>query len=232
MDVTSYYFIRKEKTSLNRQNISKMTYILILGIWTWFCIAKIPQYQEAQRIKVYQEEQQLLLELCSDIYYITEVHNTTPVVIEKPYKEVTAENKIEEVLDPPKYADPDLILLAQLIESEGGIENYQCKLYIGSVVLNRMTSDNHPDGLRDVIFENEPCIQFSVTQKDSKGHRPIDCEPSEDSLKAAAELLTYGTQLPKDVLVFYSTSCVSNWVNSRKTYTQVGNTVFAYAYSK
>lgn len=245
MDVISYYFIRKEKTSLSKKKvIINATYVIILGAWAWFCAVKVPQYQEAQRSKVHQQEQQVLREMHPENYYITEIYsNDAQVIIENIQQAEEEEKKekeqeftahvtgITEPLDSPEYTEADLNLLAQLIEAEGGIESYQCKLYIGSVVLNRMTSDRHPDSLREVIFEDDPCVQFSVTIKNTKGNRPIDCEPSEDSINAAAELLTNGTQLPENVLVFYSTSCKGNWVNSRKTYVQIDHTIFAYDYS-
>ena len=238
MDVISFCFIRKERISLNKRRklTTSLCLLLLLSIEVPFCFIKVPKYQEEQRIKMQRQEQQYLKELRTTPYIV----NQTNVVLnpiglhDEPMIEVQTLTKTEEVkeVDPPKYTDPDLILLAQLIEAEGGTESYQCKLYIGSVVLNRMISDNHPDGLSDVIFEEAPCTQFSVTIPDKNGNRPIDCIPSEDSLDAAAELLTYGTQLPKEVLVFYSESCDTGWVVNRKTYTQVDHTIFAYAHSK
>ena len=126
------------------------------------------------------------------------------------------------------YSESEVHLLARLIEAEGGITNYQCKLYIGSVVLNRMTSNNYPNTLEEVIFDRKPCVQFSVIIKKDDGSIPIECEPSEDSLKAAEELLTNGTQLPQEVMVFYADSITNNWVNTRKVYTKVDNVIFAY----
>ena len=91
-----------------------------------------------------------------------------------------------------------------------------------------MTSDRYPNTLEEVIFDRKPCVQFSVIIKNEKGHRPIDCTPSKDSLKAAEELLTNGTQLPEDILVFYAESVSGNWVNTRKTYTHEDGVIFAY----
>lgn len=234
MDVISFYSIRREKTSLTSSRILKLNYILILGIWFIFCITELPQLQEQQRI-INTPEQPILLQ---PEPYIPKSIPTSPkkeivvATIEPNIEEFTEEVETEE-FDPPKYTDENLILLARLIEAEGGIESYQCKLYIGSVVLNRMTSDEFPDSLQDVIFQvnNNGTHQFSVTMVREDGTRAIDCTPSEESLEAAAELLTYGTQLPGDVMVFYTENCKGNWVNTRETYTQVDHTIFAYIYA-
>lgn len=201
---------------------------LLLGAWIIFCIFELPELQEKQRQKTYEQEQQIITEVKMPPLY-SESEPSAPVDINiMPQPPVI----VPEEEDPPKYTDPDLILLAQLIESEGGIESYECKLYIGSVVLNRMMHDSFPDGLRDVIFQvsDNGVHQFSVTRVRKDGTRAIDCEPSEESLDAAAELLTYGTQLPKDVVVFYTENCNGEWVTTRETHTQVDHTIFAYAH--
>lgn len=206
-------------------------YGLILGAWTLFCVCEIPELQKQQRMEVQAHEKLVLSEVQMSPKEI-ETHDVVKQSITPTVEEVEVVPDNEEVEDPPKYTDPDLILFAQLIEAEGGIESYECKLYIGSVVLNRMMHDEFPDGLRDVIFQvgEDGVHQFSVTKVRKDGTRAIDCEPSEESLDAAAELLTYGTQLPHDVVVFYTENCKSDWVTTRETYTQVDHTIFAFAH--
>ena len=209
---------------MNKWNLKFFIFGLLIGSWLMFCIFKLPELQLEQRQKTQAQEPPLVTVLPQE---------SEPKIITPPV-EVVEESVIEEQIDYPKYTDPDLILLAQLIEAEGGIESYQCKLYIGSVVLNRMMHDDFPDGLKDVIFQvtDNEVHQFSVTRVRKDGTRAIDCEPSEESLNAAAELLTYGTQLPQDVVVFYTEGCDSSWVNTRATHTQVDHTIFAFSYAK
>lgn len=234
MDVISSYFTKRGKISLNKRLLKTFIYGIILGAWAIFCICAIPKLQEQQRQKVRAQERQILQEIRAE--QSTYTRDTTFILESSapPIEQVTKTQEQITAIDPPKYIDKDLILLAQLIEAEGGIESYQCKLYIGSVVLNRMVSDEFPDNLYDVIFQvnNNGVHQFSVTMVNQNGTRAIDCEPSEDSLSAAAELLTYGTQLPEDVMVFYTENCKGKWVNNRETYTQIDNTIFAYIYAK
>lgn len=222
---------------MDKQNVKYLTYGFIIGAWVLFCICKLPELQEQQRMKVYAQEQQILDDMREAQKVVIPITTSIAedVIIED---EMEIEEEIIPLLDAtedyPKYTDPDLILLAQLIEAEGGIESYQCKLYIGSVVLNRMTHKDFPDGLRDVIFQvNANGVhQFSVTMVREDGTQAIDCEPSKESLDAAAEILTYGTQLPEDVVVFYTENCKGNWVTTRETYTQVDHTIFAYAHKE
>lgn len=221
MDVISYYSIRREKTSLNKYILQYSLCGIILLAWLLFCIYKLPELQQRQYTEVKEQEQAIIASMKTSPYYgeiPTVQKGTTIVTTEK----VPVYN----------YTEEDLYLLAQLIQAEGGIESYECKLYIGSVVLNRMESDKFPDTLYDVIFQRNSngTAQFSVTITQADGTRAIDCVPSEDSLAAATELLNDGTQLPEDVVVFYAEYCNDSWVTSRTAFTQVDRTIFAYAY--
>jgi spore germination cell wall hydrolase CwlJ-like protein len=208
------------------RKLKYIAYALFIGAWAIFCIVVLPHLQKEQRIKQQEREQQILSEVATN--NITKTVYTTPV---KEVIEIQDEDIVENF---PKYTDENLILLAQLIEAEGSIESRQCKLYIGSVVLNRMLHDSFPDSLEEVIFQvsDTGVHQFSVTVTRKDGSRAIDCTPSEESLDVAAELITYGTQLPEDVVVFYTEKCTEAWVTSRAVYTQVDHTIFAYAYKE
>lgn len=203
-------------------------YVSIIGSWLAFCIC----YLEDIRAKQREKEMQKMENTTSEYIEIPTEEQTTEKVTEPIEEETTL---IEEPTEPvPSYSKEDLILLAQLIESEGGIESYQCKLYIGSVVLNRVNHESFPNTLRGVIFQasSDGVHQFSVTYVRKDGTRAIDCTPSEESLKAAEYLLIHGTQLPPDILVFYADYCKEGWCTTRVTYTKVDTTVFAYIYSK
>jgi spore germination cell wall hydrolase CwlJ-like protein len=200
---------------------ANVVFVLLVG-----CIVLLPERQEEPKV-ITQEE----LRTEYPMYIFPHQLGGVAKAIEKgPFEQAAPAVEI----DPPKYEDEDLLLLARLIEAEGGIESYQCKLYIGSVVLNRMVSDEFPDSLHDVIFQvnKNGTHQFSVTIVRKDGTKAIDCTPSEESLEAAAELLTYGTQLPADVMVFYAEYCKGKWVTSREPYTQVDHTVFAHIYAR
>ena len=127
------------------------------------------------------------------------------------------------------YSDEELDLLSRLVQAEGGIESYECKLAIASVVMNRIKSEEFPDTMEEVIYQRKPNVQFSVILK-NKGKAPIDSPASDDAIKAAKYVLENGSTLPDDVLVFYASYCDEGWVTSRKTYQQIDSTIFAYIY--
>lgn len=232
MVVISCYSIRREKTSLSRENIIHLVYGFFLGAWTIFCVCELPELQAEQRHKVMEQEKQIRIEQQVSEATVSKVE---PKTVQQ--KTVVIPKQENKTYGCPPSRDPisktDLELLARLIEAECGIESYQCKLYAGSVVLNRVASDKFPNTIYDVIFQqNKGTYQFSVAATKEDGTKAIDCEPSKDSLKAAKKLLLNGSQLPEDVMVFYSANCTGNWVNTRKTYNQVDHTVFAYIYSE
>ena len=203
--------------------------VFSLGVWSWFCVVKIPSYQAEQYTAESSNMVIQIHELNQKEYYmidipVTEVQVDLIQVDVPEVSEAESTPLVEEV--PATYTEAELQLMARLIQSEGGTESYQCKLCIGSVVLNRMA--RWEATMYDIVFDSKPTVQFSVTIR-KNGRAPIDCEPSEESLAAAKELLTNGTLLPPDVMVFYSESCDDGWVTSRKTYTKVDHTVFAYS---
>lgn len=164
--------------------------------------------------------------------YIGDVE-TTEVTISSVVEET---EEIEEETEPViesvyEYTEEELDLLARLIYSEAGIESYDTKLKIGSVVLNRMEDPYFPNTLREVIYQKN---QFSVTfLVKADGIVAIEHPADEDSKKAALELLTGGSVLPQKVQVFYNPSYVkSGWVTTREPYGKYDHTMFAYIYEK
>ena len=148
--------------------------------------------------------------------------------------ETTQSLQIEEIAVPEhkpvyNYTEEELDLLARLIYSEGGAESYDTQLKIGSVVMNRVDDPHFPNTIREVIYQKN---QFSVTFTKLDGVIMIDRPADEEAKKAALEILTYGSVLPKDVQVFYEKSITTGWVASRETYGTFDHTTFAYIYPK
>ena len=229
-------------------------YVLIVGsliAWGAFCWIKIPQYQaensakEAKlRMQIQQEHDRNYVDIIDsegNIHSIPEseyeeahkedITNVPNIVTET--AEPTEEEEEEEEISYMEYNETTLELLARLCESEAGIESYQCKVYVASVVLNRCLSEYHPDTIEEVIWERvSGTPQFSVTIKHNGTCMLESVEPSEDSFKAAQYVLDHGPQLPKDVTVFYSNTCKGDWVTTRETYTTLDHTTFAYYWRK
>lgn len=237
-------------------------YVLIVGgliAWGAFCWIKIPQYQAENRAKEIRLRIQIQREHDRNYVDILDsegnIHSVPRSEYEEAHKEditdtpniatETAEptntpniatetaEPIEEEISYMEYDEATLELLARLCESEAGIESYQCKVYVASVVLNRCLSEDHPDTIKEVIWERvNGTPQFSVTIKHNGTCMLNSVEPSKDSFKAARYVLNHGPQLPKDVTVFYSNTCKGNWVTTREIYTTLDNTIFAYYWRK
>ena len=230
-------------------------YILIVGsliAWGAFCWIKIPQYQAENRAKETKLRMQIQQEHIRNYVDIIDsegnIHSVPRSEYEEAHKEditdvpniATIEpNSVIETAEPieeisyMEYDEATLELLARLCEAEAGIESYQCKVYVASVVLNRCLSEYHPNTIKEVIWERvSGTPQFSVTIEHNGTCMLESVEPSEDSFKAAQYVLDHGPQLPKDVTVFYSNTCKGNWVTTRETYTTLDHTIFAYYWRK
>ena len=70
--------------------------------------------------------------------------------------------------------------LSRIIEAEAGAEPFEGKLAVGSVILNRVLSDEFPDTVWGVIFDDQHGVQFTPTENGA-----IWTEPGEDSIRAA-----------------------------------------------
>lgn len=91
-----------------------------------------------------------------------------------------------------EYSEDDLYILSHIINAEAGDDNcsHEHRIAVGSVVLNRVASDEFPDTIYDVVWQPG---QYSPTWNGSYYR-----EPSEDSIEVAKMLLENGSQIPED----------------------------------
>ena len=70
----------------------------------------------------------------------------------------------------PTYTEKELRLLASLVYCEAGNQSYEGMLAVANVVLNRVKSDvyYHVNTIKEVIYDRQWAVQFSVTKKNSK----------------------------------------------------------------
>lgn len=92
------------------------------------------------------------------------------------------------------YTDEDLYVLSHIISAEAGNCQEEMMLYVGSVVLNRVESDEFPDTIYEVVFQTDP-LQYGPT-KDGSYYE----EPTPEAVEAAEKLLKDGSVLPADVI--------------------------------
>lgn len=145
--------------------------------------------------------------------------------VNEPKKEVKAL-----INEPPEHKHPheketkmddDTYLLAQIINAEAKGEPYNGKVAVGNVVLNRVNSPDFPDTIKEVIFERG---QFYPVTSGS-----IYNKPSEESIKAAKDVMNGKQIVSKQALYFYNPdTSTSDWIFSRKTIMDIGNHRFAY----
>ena len=74
--------------------------------------------------------------------------------------------------------------LSRIIEAEAGAEPFEGKLAVGSVILNRMLSDEFPDTVWGVIFDDRNGVQFTPAENGA-----IWQDPGEESVRAACVTL-------------------------------------------
>lgn len=118
-------------------------------------------------------------------YYV----EPTPVTINNTYV-------IEEVvvIQEEPVNQEELELLAHLIFAEAGSDwcNDEMLYGVGSVVLNRMTSDYYPDTMREVIYQEG---QYACVLDGN-----INKEPNARAYRIAEDLLINGSTLPDNVI--------------------------------
>ncbi|MEX2104873.1 MAG: cell wall hydrolase [Bacilli bacterium] len=121
------------------------------------------------------------------------------------------------------YTKQDYQWLAIIIEAEAEDEPYEGKLAVGSVVMNRVKSDNFPDDIQDVIFQKTKVYQFTPVANG----RIYRVKPSEDSYKAATEALK-GEDPTDGALYFYNPKIAkSDWIRKREIIVVIGQHNFA-----
>lgn len=110
----------------------------------------------------------------------------TEEAIEEAVEDVSEEEAEEEIEKPeeeetlavqkPSYSESDLRLLACLVYSEAGSQNYNGMLAVANVVLNRAKSDaySHANTIKEVIYDNKWSVQFAVTIKNKSGESVLD----------------------------------------------------------
>lgn len=111
------------------------------------------------------------------------------------------------------YDEEDVLWLARIIHAEAQGEPFLGKVAVGEVVLNRVKSEEFPDNIYNVIFDNEHGVQFTPTKNGT-----IYNEPGEDSI-IAAKLCLDGAKVHGNLLYFLNpVKAVSTWVPKNRPY--------------
>lgn len=88
--------------------------------------------------------------------------------------------------------NPEVQLLARLVNAEAGGASKQTQIAVASVVLNRVNSDKYPDTISEVIYQSG---QYTPAHNGA-----IDRTPTEESVESALYVYKNGSQIPSNVL--------------------------------
>lgn len=113
-----------------------------------------------------------------------------------------------------KFYDPtDLYWMSRIIHAEAGGEPFLGKVGVGTVVMNRVKSDQFPSTVYEVIFDTKHGRQFAPT-----AGTYIYKEPTEECVKAAKVVLE-GYRLHEDIMYFMNESLAENfWIKHNRNY--------------
>lgn len=134
-----------------------------------------------------------------------------------------ADEKIEEVApvqqDIPVIDEEELDLLSRLIYAEAGSTSCssEARYLVGAVALNRVKSEEYPDNLWDVVYQDEPCLQYACV-KDGNLYQ----QPTEECVQIAYELLVNGSDIPETVIF------QSGFLQGSGVYKYIDNIYFCY----
>ena len=120
------------------------------------------------------------------------------------------------------YDADDLCWLSHIIYAESGCEPFAGKLAVGSVVLNRVRSDQYPDSVYGVVFDRACGVQFSPTENGT-----IYLDPSPDAI-AAAKICLEGYTVSDEISFFFNPDIAeSSWISSNRPWVMtIGNHAF------
>lgn len=114
---------------------------------------------------------------------------------------------------PASYTEEDLYWMSRIISAESRGEPMLGKLAVGTVVLNRVASDEFPDTIHDVIFDRKWGIQFAPV-----GNGTVYLEPTAESV-LAAKLVLDGARAAGDSLYFLAPKLTDNhWIMENQSY--------------
>lgn len=113
------------------------------------------------------------------------------------------------------YNAMDLYWLSRIISAESGGEPLTGQIAVGNVVLNRVASEEFPDTIPGVIFDQSYSVQFEPVENGT-----VYRTPTARSVEAAMRVLD-GDEVIGAALYFYAPALSQGvWINANRTYYQ------------
>jgi N-acetylmuramoyl-L-alanine amidase len=149
-----------------------------------------------------------------------ETHNLRTVGISS--KIISMEPRPLEVVKPVHNVkdNEDFKVLAHIINAEAKDQPYEGKIAVGNVIMNRVDSPKFPDTIKEVVYQKG---QFQPVSNGA-----INKKPSDESIRAAKEVLEGRREVNENVLFFYNPEIsTSSWIFTREVVTKIGEHAFA-----
>lgn len=130
------------------------------------------------------------------------------------------EDKIDNQEKLINITEDELEMLIRIISGEARGEPLEGQIAVGAVVINRVLSDDFPDSIEEVIFQEGQFIAID------DGY--YEMQPTEKSSKAALKALE-GEDPSNGAYYFYNPLKARTllWLSSREKTAEIGNHVFA-----
>ena len=143
---------------------------------------------------------------------------TQPEIPQAPSNDFTASD--ENVA--ASYTEDELYWLARIVFAEARGESMEGKIAVANTILERVASDEFPDTIYEVIFDDKYCVQYEPVSNGT-----IYNTPDEDCYEAAKRALE-GEKAVEGCLYFFNpVKATSSWIADNRTYvTTIGNHVF------
>lgn len=111
------------------------------------------------------------------------------------------------------YNAVDYYWLSRIISAESQGEPLEGQIAVGNVVLNRVESDQFPDTIAGVVFDQKYAVQFEPVENGT-----VYSDPYHLSLEAAERVLD-GETTVDGALYFYAPDLSpGTWINANRTY--------------
>ncbi len=111
------------------------------------------------------------------------------------------------------YDEEEVYWLSKIIHAESQGEPFLGKMAVGNVILNRVESEEFPDTVYGVIFDNDHGVQFTPTVNGA-----IEKEAGAEAV-LAAKLCLDGAVLDENILYFLNEKIASSlWVSENRDF--------------
>lgn len=120
-------------------------------------------------------------------------------------------------------SEADKELLARLVFAEAKSEPYAGKVAVATVVLNRLSSANFPNSIREIIYQVDGGHYAFTPVQNGTINQPADAA----SIKAVNEAVSFWGQGSGSLYFYNPKTSTSKWILSREVTVRIGNHVFA-----